>query len=203
MKVSLVALAALLVVACNSQDKGRNAAGNQAGGDAGAPSAAGPAAGAASMQPGQWEMVTRIASIEMPGATPEQQAQIQQQQPPPQTERTCITPEEAANPLARFRESMSRDQQGFDCQGNDDNVFAGGVVRIGMTCRSQASPGDQTRLAMVGQFTATTVQAAISVDAQAPSAAQSGGPTAMRIRGTITGRRMGDCPAGAAATGNE
>jgi hypothetical protein len=190
MRVPPAAVAALLLVACGSQDRNANgsaankADGNAVGAAGGASSAGGPA-----MQPGQWEMVTQVTAIEMPGAPPAAQAQLRAQQGRSQTDRQCITPEQAANPS---RNLVSGAQSG-SCQFGD-TIWSGGVIRIRATCRQPGGSG-QAEMAMEGSFTATTLDARLSVSATGPNI--SGGPGTQQMRATsiIRGRRVGECPA--------
>jgi hypothetical protein len=204
MKVSVAALAALILVGCGSQDKSANnaAAGPAQGGNAAGPAAgaetgaAGPAAsGAEAIQPGQWEMSTQMTSVDIPGAPPEVVQQMQAQRGRTQTDRTCITPEQARNPLRELRDTMSG-PRGANCRRMED-TFGGGVIRIRMACQAPSGRRGTAELSVVGTFTPTTIAAAVSINAQGQNV---GGPgtTAMRVATNLRGRRIGDCPAGGA-----
>ncbi len=194
MRVPPAAVAALLLVACGSQDRNANgsaankadgnAAGAAAGATGGAPAATGPA-----MQPGQWEMVTQVTALEMPGAPPAAQAQLRAQQGRSQTDRQCITPEQAANPS---RNLVSGAQSG-NCQFGD-TIWSGGVIRIRATCRQPGGSG-QAEMAMEGSFTATTLDARLSVIATGPNLTGAPGTQQMRATSIVRGRRVGECPA--------
>jgi Protein of unknown function (DUF3617) len=206
-----VAATAFLLAACGgstdksgnngAQGKAGEAAGNSAVADAATPAAppqiAGP--GPQSIQPGQWEMTQRLAEVDMPGAPPQVLAQIRaRQNRPPQTSRTCISAEQAANPMGQFREMMTRGQRGATCQPTD-TVFGGGVIRISVVCRGTGGGPSQGRFAMEGTFTGTTIQARVSIDAQGPAPGGRPGTQTMRMSTTLSGRRVGECPAGAGA----
>ena len=205
MKVSVAALAALILVGCGSQDKsanntaagpaqGGNAAGPAAGAETGAP-APGPApSGAQQMQPGYWEMVTQVTSVEAPGAPPQAQAQLRAQQGRSQTDRRCITPEQAANPT---RDLVGSGPQSRNCQFSD-RIFAGGVIRVSATCRQPGGPS-QAQLAMEGRFSATTLEATLTVTATGPNMTGGSGMQRVRASSTVRGRRVGECPARGAA----
>lgn len=207
MRASAAAMTVLLLAACGGQERsGNGAAGAKAGDPAAANSAgaaaaqqqAGPLAaglGARSIQPGQWEMTARVTQMEIPGATPEVQARIAAQRNRQQTSRTCITPERAANPLREFREAMARGQQGANCQTAED-VFAGGVIRIRAICRPAGGGPGVGQMAMEGSFTATTLQATLTINTDAPVTAGRPGPRSIRMSSTVSGRRVGDCPRG-------
>jgi hypothetical protein len=188
MKVSVAALAALILVGCGSQDKSANdAAAAQAGGGAGSP-----ASGAQEIQPGQWEMVTQLTSMDIPGAPPQVVQQMRAQQGRTETDRTCITPEQARNPLRELRDTMSG-PRGGSCRRLED-TFGGGVIRIRLACQSPSGGRGTAELSVEGRFTATTLTATVSINAQGPNV---GGPgtTAMRMSTNLRGRRIGDCPA--------
>lgn len=192
MRISTAAIAALLVAACGSQGGNENAAAGKAGAGAQAGGQ-----GAGSLQPGQWEMTSRLESIEIPGAPPEVQAQMGGQRGRAQTDRTCITAAQASNPLRQLRESMAG-PGGQNCQTSED-VFAGGVIRIRTTCRRPGGAVGSAQIAMEGTFTATTLAARISVNAEGANVAGPG-TTAMRLTTNLSGRRIGDCPANAPPT---
>lgn len=207
MRASAAALAALLLASCGGQERsGNGAAGGKAGDPAAANSAGAAAAqqqggplaaglGARSIQPGLWEMTASVTQMEMPGAPPEVQARIAAQRNRQQTSRTCITPERAANPLREFREAMARGQQGANCQAVED-VFAGGVIRIRAVCRPAGGGPGVGQMAMAGSFTATTLQATLSVNTEAAGPPGRAGPRSVRMSSTVSGRRVGDCPRG-------
>ncbi|HYI48948.1 MAG TPA: DUF3617 domain-containing protein [Allosphingosinicella sp.] len=197
---SAAAIAALLLAGCNSQEKGgngaaagngANAAGNAAGPQAGASNpAAPPAAGdpnAQSIQPGEWEMTSVMTSLEAPGAPPAAAQQMRGQLNQPQVRRQCITPDQAANVA---RNLMGADAASRGCQFTD-TVFAGGVVRIAMSC--QQPGGGSMRMAVDGGFSATQMSMAMRMSMTAPPTGS--GPQSINMAGRMTGRRIGECPA--------
>jgi hypothetical protein len=183
MKLPAAAFVALLLAACNSQQPG-----NGNGTAANRSVAAGPSA-AAQMRPGRWEMTMRVASVEMPSAAPEMQEQLRSQLPPPQVSRSCLSPEDAANPVTNFQRQVTQNPA-MSCTLND-SIFAGGTIRISMTCSAANGQAEQ-RVAMVGGFTDSTVQMAVSADS-VTTATPGATPTAVRIQSTLTGRRLGEC----------
>jgi predicted small secreted protein len=189
MKLPVVALAALLLAGCNSQTGAGNAAG--ANGAAMTATAATNAPAAPDrMLPGRWEITVRVASVEMPGASPEAQAQLRARPlPPAQVQANCVTPEEAVNPVASFQRELTKDQPNLACDIGE-RAFGGGRIRIALSCRTPDGQTEQ-RLAMVGSFTDSNVQAAISMDATTPGA--DGRPQAVCAQSTFTGRRVGEC----------
>ena len=141
---------------------------------------------AVSMQPGQWEHTVQFTSIEAPGVPEAQLAAMRQMMGQPQTSAECMTPEQAANPTGR----MLNPKGGQNCQFTD-NVFAGGTIRVHGTC--QQPGGTSARMNMDGTYTATTMNVQLSSEMTMPAGMP--GPRSLRMSGTMTGRRTGDCPA--------
>ena len=142
-----------------------------------------------SLQPGQWEMTTRMTNIELPGvpealATQMRTAMMNQ----PQTQSSCISPEEAANPAGRMM-SPSGNSQGCTFT---DQTFAGGTIRISGTCPMPGGRGTM-RNSLTGTYTATTMDARIESEVTSPPGGPPGMPQTMRMQGSLTGRRTGDC----------
>lgn len=142
------------------------------------------------IQAGQWEMKAKLTQIDAPGAPAEMLTAMRAQLNQEQTNRSCITPDRAANPLAQFREAMTRQQAGANCTTDEDR-FAGGVIRVHVTCRGANGQPGQGTMTMEGSFTDTTLQATMSVDAQGPGA--TGAPQSLRMSTEIRGIRVGDC----------
>ena len=85
------------------------------------------------IQAGQWETIVQLASMELPDATPEQQAQLRRQinvdQPqPPQ----CLSPAQAQSFLRDLRGEVPP-----GCRTTED-VYGGGVIRTTISCEAQA-----------------------------------------------------------------
>ncbi len=187
MKRPAALLAALAAAACSQQ------VGNVQGGNGQAGS--GQAAAAVAMRPGLWETTTRVVAVDAPAAPPEVQSQLQAAaSAPPDVERSCVTPAEAADMAGALRARLARDLAGYDCQ-TGEALFANGRARMTVICRS-ASGGPEMRQAMAGTFTAETMQLAVSADGATPATAQA--PSIpIRVETTLIGRRIGEC------TGNE
>lgn len=139
--------------------------------------------GGVSLQPGQWEMTTKMTDIEIPGAPPAMAAQMKQAMTAQaQTQSRCITAAEAANPAGNMA-SPSGNAQGCTFS---KQTFSGGSIDVAGSCPGPAGGTMETSLS--GSYTATTMDTRISANIQ-------GGPQPMRMSGTMTGRRTGDCPA--------
>lgn len=176
MKARAAAAAALVVVALGT---GKGAAADQI------------APARDSIQPGQWEVVMQVTSVDMPGAPPEARARVRAMPgQAPQTDRRCITPEQAANPARNLFGSGSPSPS---CQFSD-RTFADGVVRIRGACSQPGRDVGQAELAVDGDFTATNVEARLTVSAVAPNMSGGSGTQTLRVNSILRGRRLGDCP---------
>lgn len=135
------------------------------------------------LQPGQWEFTTKMTDVELPGMPPEIAAQAKQAMASQQsqTQSRCITPAEAANPGGSLA-NPSGNAQGCTFS---KQTFAGGTIDVAGNCRPPT--GGTVETALTGTYTATEINAAITANV-------TGGPQAVRMRGTMTGRRTGDCP---------
>ena len=143
---------------------------------------------AVALQPGQWETTVQFTSIEVPGAPEAAVAQMREMMSRPQTRSECITPQQAANPTG----NMMTPGAGSNCQFSE-STFAGGAIRVRGTCQQ---PGQgSAQMSMEGSYTPTTMQAQISSEVQAPPGTQSG-PQSVRMSGTFSSRRTGECAAG-------
>jgi hypothetical protein len=147
---------------------------------------------AVSLQPGQWETTTRMTSIEVPGAPEAMVTQMRAQLANrADTQSRCITPQEAANPAGNM---LNPGGGGQGCTFTD-NTFAGGVINVNGSCAGPGGRGSM-RMGLQGSYTATTIEGRVSAEVTAPpGAAPPGTPQTVRMSGTMTARRTGDCPA--------
>jgi hypothetical protein len=137
------------------------------------------------IQPGQWEMVTQMTTVEAPGAPEPVVAQMRAAMANQrQTQSTCITPEQARNPS---RNMVGQGNNAAGCEFSD-TTFAGGNIRIRANCRPPGA--GQMEMSVEGDYTATTMNGRINVNMTAPPGA---GVQQIRMSGTLTGRRTGDC----------
>jgi hypothetical protein len=142
------------------------------------------------IQHGRWDFEVVTTELEAPGLPAELQQQARAALNQPQVNRECVTPDKAANPLREIREQLTRSQD-MACQTSDD-IFAGGVIRFRASCRSSNGGPGQLQLTLEGRFEAITLQASVTVNAEVPNPNGSGTLT-LRTRGTLRGRRVGDC----------
>lgn len=178
MKRPAIMLPALMAAACQGQNDGR------------------PPPAAVAMRPGVWETSFRVLSVEAPTAPSEIGERLRAGiSTAPVTERSCLSQAEAADPATAVGDRAVRTQTGYTCDSGE-RVFSGGRIRMTLTCRS-ATGQPNLQQAMVGSFTAETLQAAITGESATP-ATDMLPAYPVRIESTLTGRRIGDCPAGAA-----
>lgn len=143
-----------------------------------------------SIQPGQWELTTRMTEVDVPGAPPEMVNQMRSAMASQaQTQNRCITPEEAANPTAGM---MNPTGQAQGCTFTEQ-TWAGGRISLAGTCPAPGGQGT-VRSTISGSYTATTMETQVTAEVQPGANAPPGMPQNVRMRGTMTGRRTGDCP---------
>jgi len=144
-----------------------------------------------SMQPGQWELTTRVTDFQAPGAPAQMLEQMRTSAAQPQVTNECLTPEQAANP---GRWMTNPGGTSANCTFTDQ-TFAGGVINISSSC-PLPNNGGSTHTTLQGTYTATTMEARLSAQLQAGPGAPPGMPRTISTTGTLTARRTGDCPAG-------
>ncbi|HVQ08813.1 MAG TPA: DUF3617 domain-containing protein [Allosphingosinicella sp.] len=141
--------------------------------------------GGDSIRPGQWDMTMEMTSIEAPGA-PDAMVQQMRSQLASQrrTQSQCVTAEEARNP--------SRSMTGQNPAGCEfsDTTWSGGNIRVRATCRPAGGP--QMQMSLEGTYGAEQINSRINMNMEMPNPA-GGAPMQIRVGGTMTGRRTGDC----------
>jgi hypothetical protein len=100
-----------------------------------------------------------------------------------------MSPEQAADMGANIRRQVVQNQPNLSCEAGDQR-FDSGRIRVSLNCRGLNGQPDQ-RLAMVGTFTESSMQTAIT--AASSMQAGDGSMQEVRIESTLTGRRTGDC----------
>jgi hypothetical protein len=142
------------------------------------------------LQPGQWETTVQFSNIEVPGVPEAQVAPMRQMMGQPQVRSQCMTAEQAANPGGNM---MNPGGASGNCQFTK-NSFTGGTIDVQGSC---TAPGRGTAtMNMTGTYTATTMTAQVSTTVRPPAGQP--GPQEVRMSGSLSARRTGEC--GAAAT---
>lgn len=140
--------------------------------------------GSDGLQAGEWTMTTQMTEIEVPGMPEEMVAQMREQMgEQTDTSTRCITEEEAADPGANL---FTPDEADQDCDFTESTV-GGGVIAIQGSCQAPNGQGS-ANMAIDGTYTATTMNADLSVNVE-------GGPMEMRMSGTMSAERTGECAA--------
>ena len=162
MKYLLTAGTALLLVACGSQST--------------------------TLQPGQWEMTTKMTEVEAPGMPEAVLAQMRSTMATQtQTRSDCMTQQEASNPAANI---VNAGTQSGTCNFTE-SAFAGGNINVRGTCNGPSGPGSM-QMSITGTYTETAIDGRISTEMRAPPG-MPGGAQSIRVSGTLTGRRTGEC----------
>ena len=180
-RVTIAATAALMLAACGGQGEGEaDQAGNQAEAASGTEGAA-PGGAALAMNPGDWEMTVQMVRMNAPGipagATPPT---------PATTVRTCLTPDEASQPTPGFLTGGGQADANSNCT-YENFSNAGGRIQGTVQC---TMPEGTMRMTLDGTVTAT------SYELTQQTQMSGGGTNGMEMESRITGRRIGDCPAG-------
>jgi len=134
------------------------------------------AAAQAQVQPGQWETVVTVKSVEVPGAPPQMAEMMRQRMGgAPARSRYCLTPAQAAKgPQEMLKQNPS-------CKFTK-YTMTGGVIATEMSC---AQGGGTMTARANGSYTANSFSVTSSVVMT--------GNMSMRMTSTNTGRRLGPC----------
>jgi len=173
--IGLIAVGAL--AACSQG--GGNGTADGGNGAAGGRPAAGGASGAVALQPGQWESTIQMEAANMPELPPGVTAPAMQ----PITTRTCITPQQAANPSAEVMAANARQPTG--CR-TENYSFANGRIEGTSVCNTG---GVNMRMTISGEYTPTSYEMTMQSRSEAGGVARD---NTMRV----SARRIGDCPGG-------
>jgi hypothetical protein len=142
---------------------------------------------AVGLQPGQWEIVTEITSVEGPGASEPFLQQLRTQMTGQrETQSHCLTPEQARDPAR----NMMRNHAQAGCQFAD-TAWTGGAMRVRATCGWPGSP--PIRLALDGTYAARQIDGRLSMDVEIPNPAGSGPAMPLAVQARLTGRHTGVC----------
>ena len=175
-KTFMTAASLAALAACGSSDNGK---GN------GSATATAPAGGGTTvkLQPGEWEMTMETLNVDAPGMPPQVAAAMKKQQRA--SSRDCMTPEEAEGPKAE----MFKGADGANCK-QEGFVWSGGRIQGTTTCTGEKGVG-KVSMTMAGQYSPTSMDVTMKMVTEAAG-------TPMTIETRMTGRRIGECPAGKA-----
>jgi hypothetical protein len=129
-------------------------------------------------QPGRWETVMKLESIDMPGMPPEAKAMMAKSMGTGRTFATCLTPDQANRPPADF---FGHGQPGCEY---DSFQMAEGRMEGTLSCRS---PHGRMKIALSGEY------AADSYEVHTDSRMSGPGGQDMAQTMTLKAHRAGDC----------
>lgn len=142
------------------------------------------------LEPGLWEYTHEIIDVTMEGLPKEAPAGMVDQmiagmKGKKTTTQTCLTPEEAENPGAKF---MAGQKDASCTYSNFD--MSGGKVSGVITCSDPQGQGKMT-MTMQGSYSATSYENDFSMDANGMGAPGSQMKMTMKAHGS--GKRVGEC----------
>ncbi len=129
-------------------------------------------------RPGRWQANFKVESIDMPGLPPEAKEAMNKAMASSQSYFTCLTPEQASKPDARFFQKAAA-----GCT-YDRFTMADGKVDAVMNCQPGRGP---TRMAMTGTYGADLYDIKINGSGEMAKG------MAMNIAMAVTSRRVGEC----------
>ena len=133
------------------------------------------------MRAGQWENTIEFTEFDIPGVPASMKQMMAEQLGSAITTKSCITQEEVDKPDAGF----------FGGEKNDNCTYeefdrSGDRMSLKMTCAMDG--GGTTKVAMDGEFSEESFT--LTMD-NTMSGTQAGDVT---MKGTVSGKRIGDCP---------
>src|ERR1044072_8088929 len=177
-RMTIVPLACLALAACNQSSVSLTDASPEEVAKAAKASGA-----TVQMQPGQWETKVEVLSMDMPdmkGMPPQLAAQLREQLMKPRTVTSCMSEEDA-------KQGPSKAFTGDSKCKFEKYEMSGGTIAATMVC---PGPQGDMRMQMNGNFAAETFTVEQAMDMTGPTGA-------MHTKARVTGKRIGDCPAGA------
>jgi hypothetical protein len=135
------------------------------------------------MHPGQWETKIEVLSMDMPGMKdmpPQFGERLKEQLMKPRTVTSCMTEEDA-------RQGPSRAFTGDSKCKFEKYEMSGGSIDAVMVC---PGPQGEVKMHMNGKFATDTFTVDQAMDMTGPTGE-------MHSKARVTGKRVGDCPAGA------
>jgi hypothetical protein len=132
------------------------------------------------MAPGKWRSSTTITDMTIPGLPPQVAQMVKGRMGQSYSVDSCITPEQASRPPS---EALGA-RKGSDCK-YENFSFSGGKLSAVMVCNVKGQ--GQMRSIVNGTVSGTgyTMTTDTTIDN-----ARTG---AMKVKGTVTGKRIGDC----------
>lgn len=129
-------------------------------------------------RPGRWQGDFRVEKLEIPGMPAQAADQVNKSMGMDRSYFTCLTPQQAAKPDARFFQKAAE-----GCV-YDHFTMADGKIDAVMNCRPGAGP---TRMTMNGTYNEDTYNLKINGSGEIAKG------MAMNISMAVTSRRVGEC----------
>ena len=187
----LAGSAMLVLAACDkgSKEGGADAARNQSVGEVASEMKK------ISLRPGEWETTQEVVDVKIEGA-PEgmPKGAMDAMKGRKTTVKSCITPEQAANPSADFLTAQKDSKctySGFE--------MAGGAIKGAVSCPSPDGKG-KADITIAGSYGAETYQMTMEMQAAGMGGPQTTAMT-MHMKMRTSGKRVGECPASPAEGG--
>jgi uncharacterized ParB-like nuclease family protein len=141
--------------------------------------------------PGQWTVTTEITDVRLPAMEGEDRqmadAMTQQMKGRTQTQTSCVTPEQARGPNSTLIGGTNNGA----CSFESFSLLRGALNAV-LTCRKEGNPG-QMVIATSGTYGGDKVD--LETVMRVEETLDQPKDKALRIVSTVTGRRIGDCPA--------
>jgi hypothetical protein len=134
--------------------------------------------------PGEWEYVSKVELLDVQGGPPGMAANMRKASPPVTTRRECMSKAEAEEDINK---AMQKDQGG--CRFERLQTGAGTIAGTAIC----SNGGMEATGEMRGTVTPTTTDMTIDMTMKLPSPGNAA-PAAMKMRMTMAGKRVGDCP---------
>jgi len=181
MKKLLISVAALaLVSACSDSGADTDGDGKITSEEAAAELKDG---GAMNMKAGQWEVTNKMETFDAPDMPPQMLDAMKTQMGKATTIKTCLSEEDVKNPGADFFGNKDSDE----CEFSELNR-SGNSMKVAMKC--QMPQGMAMESKMDGSYSDDSYE--MNIDAKMSGLPMGMGEIAMI--GTVTGKRIGDCP---------
>lgn len=178
-KYLIVGIAVLALAACSNKGADADGDGKVSADEAKAEMADG---GAMAMQAGEWETKISFSDIEAKGLPPESAKMMKAKMAEGTTTKSCMTKEQAEKPGSDFFGAPPEANCTFDELDRSSNS-----MKVAMTCKP--APNMTIKSKMDGTFAATTYAMTIEQSTEGPPMG------AIKMKGKIAGKRIGDCPA--------
>ena len=178
MRTTIAATACLTLLACSDGGADADGDGTITGEEMAAEAASG---GDVTMRAGQWEHTFEFTELDAPGVPESMKGILSDHAGQKVTTTSCLTQEEANRPSPDFfgsEENENCTYEEFDRSGN--------TMTLRMTC--ETDQGGTTKVAMDGEFGEESFTLAMDNTLSGTPAGE------IRMKGTVTGKRLGDCP---------